>query len=138
MKFPIRIIIPREKPFDNYTPPSNVKVVYKTGATFDSKVICDYIEEDVKQFLDENGIGDFKATMFFDSAPCHLTAEVAAKFVEVKCKVEKVKKRCTNLHQPFDVCIFAPIKRKLCERWTQWYIKDDKTFTCHSNMRSPG
>jgi hypothetical protein len=69
MKFPIRIIIPREKPFDNYTPPSNVKVVYKTGATFDSKVICDYIEEDVKQFLEDNCIGDFKATMFFDSAP---------------------------------------------------------------------
>ena len=38
----------------------------------------------------------------------------------------------------FDVCIFAPIKRKLCEGWTQWYIKDDKTYTCHDNMRSPG
>ncbi len=28
-------------------------------------IIFNYIEEDVKQFLDDNGIGDVKATVFF-------------------------------------------------------------------------
>ena len=34
--------------------------------------------------------------------------------------------------------IYVNLKRKLCKRWTQWFIKEDKTYTCHSNMRSPG
>ena len=41
MKLPILIIIPRENSFPDYTPPDNVRVLYKTGATFDSDVICD-------------------------------------------------------------------------------------------------
>ena len=34
--------------------------------------------------------------------------------------------------------IYVNFKRKLCKRWTQWFVKDDKTYNCHSNMRFPG
>ena len=42
------------------------------------------------------------------------------------------------MHQPFDVCMFAPIKRQLCAKWSHWYLFEDKTYTVHGNMRSPG
>jgi hypothetical protein len=32
----------RENLFPDYKPPDNVRVLYKTGATFDSDVICNY------------------------------------------------------------------------------------------------
>ena len=138
MKLPILVIIPRENPFPNYTPPDNVRVIYKTGATFDSDVICDYIRQDLNNFLSENGFGNNKATLYLDSAPCHLTDPVKEAFKEIGCNHEFIKKRCTNMHQPWDVCMFAPIKRRLCSKWSHWYLFDDKSYTVHGNMRSPG
>ena len=72
--------MPREKPIDDYSPPDNLRVIYKPGATFDSGVICDYLDEDVREFIEINNLGNYKATMFLDSAPCHLTNEVSDKF----------------------------------------------------------
>ena len=138
MKLPILILVPRANPFPDYTPPDNVRVLYKTGATFDSNVICDYIRQEVHNFLSENAIGNNKATLYLDSAPCHLTAPVKDTFKEIGCNFEFIKKRCTNMHQPFDVCMFAPIKRQLCAKWSHWYLFEDKTYTVHGSMRSPG
>jgi hypothetical protein len=107
---PIRILIPRVKPFENWTPPDNVRVTYKTGATFDSDVICDYLLNDVSEFLVANNISNNQATLYFDSAPCHLTREVEKAFETAQCKKETIGKRCTNLHQPWDVCMFKSIK----------------------------
>ncbi len=33
--------------------------------------------------------------------------------------------RFTNLLQPADVCWFASVKKKLHEKWTDWYINDE-------------
>ena len=41
------------------------------------------------------------------------------------------------MHHPFDVCIFAAIKQKLCGKWSNWYLFDDKSSTVYDNMRSP-
>ncbi len=52
-----------ENPFPDYTPPDNVRVLYKTGVTFDSYVICDYIWHDLNNFLIKHGLGNNKATL---------------------------------------------------------------------------
>lgn len=38
-KLPIFIIVPRKTDLPNYTPPDNVLVVYKDGATFDKNIL---------------------------------------------------------------------------------------------------
>ena len=65
-------------------------------------------------FLNENGLGNNKATLFLDSASCHLIEPVKDSFKDIYCNREFIRKRCTNMHQPFDVCMFGPIKRQLC------------------------
>jgi hypothetical protein len=139
MKLPILILVPRANPFPEYTPPDIVRVLYKTGATFDSNVICDYLRHEVHNYLSENELGNNKATLYLDSAPCHLTAPVKDTFKEIGCNFEFIRKHCTNMHQPFDVCIFGPIKRQLCAKWSHWYLFEDKTYTVHGNVQgSPG
>ena len=130
MKLPILIIIPARKSISDYTPPDNVSVLYKTGATFD--IICNYIRHN---FLNEHGLGNNKATLFLDSAPCHLTDALKDTFKEKSCNREIIKKRYRNMHQPFDVCIFAPVKRQLRGKW---YLFENKSYTVHGNLRSPG
>ena len=85
--------------------------------------------------MNDNGLGNNQATLFYDSAPCNLTEPVKCTFREMGCNREKIKKRGTNMYQPFDVCIFAPIKQKLRGKWSNWYLFDDKNYTVHYNMR---
>ena len=37
------------------------------------------------------------------------------------------------LHQPLDVCMFAPTKRQLFGKWSHWDLFEDKTYTVHTN-----
>ena len=73
--------------------------------------IGDYIRQDLSKFLNENDLGDNKATLYLDSAPWHLIEPIKDAFKEICCNSQYIKKRCTNIYQPFDVWIFAPIKR---------------------------
>jgi hypothetical protein len=76
--------------------------------------------------------------MFIDSAKCHITEQVAAKFSELKINRFLIPPRMTNLLQPADVCWFAHIKNEIHKKWCDWFINSDKKFTRHNNMRSPG
>ena len=42
-KLPVVVVVPRKKNLKNFTPPSNILVVYKTSGTFDHKLIVDGI-----------------------------------------------------------------------------------------------
>ena len=42
-KLPIFLLVPRTKELENYEPPNNVKLIYKTGGTFNDHTICDYL-----------------------------------------------------------------------------------------------
>jgi hypothetical protein len=80
----------RENPFPDYKPPDNVRVLYKTGATLDSGVICNYVMYNLNNFLTEHGLGNNIATLFLDSAPCHLTKPVKETFKEISCNPSNI------------------------------------------------
>ncbi len=52
-----------------------------------------------------------ETTLIIDSAKCHLTSKVTAKFFELNLNKELIPPRFTNLLQPADVSWFASIKK---------------------------
>jgi hypothetical protein len=121
----------------NFDPPDNVVLAYKTGATFNAEVIND-------QFLNRVMVPhvsrfNLKNThLLLDSAACHKASYVHRNLEKNSIAKHIIPAGFTNLLQPADVCWFSFIKNKLHERWTDWYINDEKTFTKANNMRSPG
>ena len=49
-----------------------------------------------------------------------------------------VPKRFTNLLQPADVSWMRPLKRAYQQKWQNWLINEEKSFTPAGNIRSPG
>ena len=115
----------------DYIPPDNVVIQYKTGGIFNDDMICDYLEEIMS---DKPG----GTTLILDSARCHLTSKVSDKFEALGLKKVFVMPRMTNLLQPADVGWFSIIKKHLHQRWNNWYLSEEHTFTRFGNIRSPG
>ena len=59
---------------------------------------CDYIRQDLSKFLNENDLGDNKATLYLDSAQWHLTEPIKDAFKEIFFNSQYIKKRCTNMY----------------------------------------
>lgn len=97
--------MPRSTELVNFIPPHNVKVIYKTGATFNEDVICDYLD---LMFADKP-----HDVLIWDSARCHLTPKVVEKARNLKLNVICIPPRLTNLLQPADVCWFSEVKKVL-------------------------
>lgn len=102
-KLPILILVPRATDLPDFEPPSNVIVIYKTGATFNEDVICEYLEKVLGNRTDN--------LLVWDSARCHLTSQVKQKAKDVKLSTLVIPPRMTNLLQPADVCWFSSIKK---------------------------
>ena len=64
----------------DFVPPDNVKLFYKTGATFDQNVICDYLTQIIQPYAIDNSL---EPILFIDSAKCHLTKQVDLKFKDI-------------------------------------------------------
>jgi hypothetical protein len=134
---PVLIIISRITELPNYTPPDNVLLVYKSGATFDTNIISDvFIDRimgtHVKRF---NLTG---ATVFLDPATCHKSVAVNKKLKQIGVERLMIPPRLTNILQPAGVSWFASIKKKIHAKWSGWYVNGEKTFAKKNNMRSPG
>ncbi|RNA01128.1 pogo transposable element with KRAB domain-like, partial [Brachionus plicatilis] len=130
LKLPILLILPRCKELENYIPPDNIRIIYKTTATFTEETISDYLETIM---CNRRG-----SILYLDSARCHLTTSVKDKFSQLSLKRFIIPPRMTNILQPADVCWFANIKKAYCAKWVQWQRDVPKTFTCHGNSKSPG
>ncbi|CAF0972309.1 unnamed protein product [Brachionus calyciflorus] len=73
-KLPVYVLVSRKSDLPNYTPPNNVQIEYKTGATFNEHVVVNYVKRVVVPHMVQKG---FKKVIFFlDSARCHLTKSV--------------------------------------------------------------
>ncbi|CAF1148323.1 unnamed protein product, partial [Brachionus calyciflorus] len=129
-KLPIFLLVPRTKDLENYEPPYNVKLIYKTGGTFNDDTICDYL----LAILGERR----RSTLYLDSARCHITAKVKDRFNQLGLESFYIPPRMTNLLQPADVCWFAKIKKAYCTKWAEWSRNREKNYTMHGNSKSPG
>ena len=64
----INDLIPRKKPLKNFTPPTNLTVVYGTNGTFNESVVCDhYIPKVLVSYKNENGLNHLN--FLYDQAP---------------------------------------------------------------------
>ncbi|CAF1075178.1 unnamed protein product [Brachionus calyciflorus] len=129
-KFPIFLLVPRTKELDNYEPPNNIKLIYKTGGTFNDETICDYLVTILGNHP--------KSTLYFDSARFHVTEKVKDKLSQLDLESFYIPPRMTNLLQPADVCWFSKIKKAYCTKWSKWSRNSERTYTVHGNTRSPG
>ena len=87
--------------------PPDVIIEYKTSATFNENVICNYLE----MIARNHNASDSQPIIFLDSAKCHKIAKVSNKLDEVRLQKVWIPPRLTNLLQPFDVCLFASLKK---------------------------
>lgn len=101
IKLPVLIIIPRKSALPNYEPPSNVKLIYKTNATFNEEIIEKYVKEILNEYKNNKNLNQLR--LFFDSARCHLTKRVLEAFAAKNIKQTFIPPRLTNLLQPADV-----------------------------------
>ena len=76
--------------------------------------------------------------LILDQLPCHLTAKVKDVLAQHNIRTVYVPKRFTNLLQPADVSWMRPLKKAYYERWQNWLINEEKSFTVAGNMNSPG
>ena len=114
------ILIPRQKPLDEFTPPENVVVVNGTNRTFNQDVICDsFIKRSLKPYILANDIE--QAGLLIDQAPCHLTSKVKNTLKNNRASTVYVPKRFTNLLQPADVAWMKALKSAYHRLWTDWY-----------------
>ena len=97
----------------------NVHVIY--DATFDNKNVK------TKRFK-----------KVLDQAPCHLTTQVRRAFQEHRVDPIYIPKRFTSLLQPPGVSWMRPLKQAYRDKWQEWMINDEHTFTAAGNSRSPG
>ena len=133
-KLPIFGVIPRKNEFSDYTPPDNVEVMYKGSqdSTFDESVVIEYLKRIVLSY--KLGRRLDKVLLIVDSARCHLTKNVKDYCEQNSIILQYIPPRFTNLLQPADVCWFSSIKKKYSEKWTDWFLFEEKTY----NARSPG
>ncbi|RNA01384.1 pogo transposable element with KRAB domain isoform X2, partial [Brachionus plicatilis] len=129
-KFPIYLIIPRTNELENYTPPANIRILYKSTTTFNEDTICEYLET-----IMSNRKGSF---LYLDSARCHITTSVKDMFNRLDLEQFIIPPRMTNILQPADVSWFAKVKKADCAKWSQWSRNSPKTYTIHGNSKSPG
>ncbi len=129
--------MPRVNDLPNFVPPDNIVVVYKSTATFDSDLMRDvFVNRVLASHKQRYNLKN--STVLLDSATCHKSARVTEAFEKNGIEVQIIPPRFTNLLQPADACWFGTIKKLLHQKWTDWYINGEKTFTKSNNMRSPG
>ncbi|RNA17277.1 pogo transposable element with KRAB domain-like [Brachionus plicatilis] len=135
-KLPIYIVVPRKTDLPNFKVPDNVVVHYKSGATFDTDLLCEYITKILIPYKLINTIDEIE--FIVDSAPCHRTEKVRDLCDDNEINQVFIPPRFTNLLQPADVCWFATLKRAYHKKWNDWFLNDEKTYTKNGNARSPG
>jgi len=131
------ILIPRVNPLQDYEPPQNVIVEYLRKATFNTQVMCDvFIKRCMLPEIYAKKLE--KPTLIIDHAPCHLTKPVKDYMKSQNINTIYVPKRMTNLLQPADLSWMKQLKLSYHQKWNDWMLNGDKTFTRAGNMRSPG
>ena len=78
------------------------------------------------------------AVLFLDSAPCHKKVTVRQCCDKNRIRLQFIPPRFTSLLQPADEARFSELKRAYHQKWTDWYLNDERTFTKSGNIRSPG
>lgn len=136
-KFKPLIIVPRVNPLKDFEPPNNVVVIYNKSGTFNEDMICDGV---IKRCLvPKIASKDLKnPVLILDQAPCHATVKVKETLAQNNIKTIYVPKRFTNLLQPADVSWMRPLKKSYFDRWQNWLINEEKSFTAAGNLKSPG
>ncbi|CAF1085979.1 unnamed protein product [Brachionus calyciflorus] len=99
-KLPIFILVPRKTDMPNYTPPDNVLIVYKDGATFDENTICSFTRKVLATHKELKDLPKIKLVL--DSASCHQTTKVKDSFLECGIETLFIPPRMTNLLQQAD------------------------------------
>ncbi|CAF1021370.1 unnamed protein product [Brachionus calyciflorus] len=129
-KLPFFLLVPRTKEFENYDPPSNIRIIYKTVGIFNEDTICDYYATIMNV--------QHNCTLYLDSARCHLTKKGREKKDELGIELIYTLPRKTNILQSADACWFSKIKKAYCTKWTEWPRNSPKNYTVHGNTKSPG
>ena len=135
-KCKIIAIIPRKTPIPNLIVPSNIHLVYSSDSTFNKEIIeTQFLNNVFYQEIKNNHI--INPTLILDQATCHKTASVLGSLEKNKVNVVFIPSGMTNLVQPADVCWIAPFKRSIRNKWDDWLINVDRTFTVHGNPKAP-
>jgi hypothetical protein len=136
IKLPVLILIPRKTALPNYEPLSNVKLIYKTNATFNEEIMESFVKEILYEYKNSQYLNQLR--LFLDSARCHMTKRVQEAFAAHDILQTFIPPRMTNLLQPADVSWFGSLKKKYHEMWNDWFINQEKTYTKYGNPKSPG
>jgi hypothetical protein len=135
-KLSLFALIPRTGNIDDLDNLPNVICEYKPNSTFNDVMIIQYLTRVVVPYKLEKSFS--KILLLLDHATCHLTERVSDFCEDNGILLLFIPKRLTNLLQPADVCWFSTIKKDYKAKWNDWFIYDEKSFTIHDNMRSPG
>ena len=77
-----------------------------------------------------------KSLLVWDSFQAHLVDSVKRTVRQTNTNIAVITGGLTNVLQPLDVSLNKPFKDCLCERWNNWMIEGQKSFTPAGNMRA--
>ena len=77
-----------------------------------------------------------KSLLVWDSFSAHLGDSAKQLLKGNRSTQAVIPGGLTSLVQPLDFCLNKPFKDCLREKWTQWMINGEKTFTPAGNMRA--
>ena len=121
----------------DYVPPHNVVVHYKpSGKTFDTDIIKEGVLKRVlmPHIMQQN---IQRPLVFADSAPCHKTMVVKKAFQVADIDYEILPGNMTRIVQPQDFSLMKAVKSRFANKWRNWFLESDKSYTKSRNMRSP-
>lgn len=131
------ILVPRKRPLKDSVSPTNVRVVYGTNGNFSSKVLAkSFMQDIVGPFVVKKQLRH--ATLILDSAPCHKKKGLEDAAKNVRVDLLFVPPSLTNLLQPADVSWMRPFKQRFHQKWTDWFIHEERELMRSNNPRSPG
>ena len=99
-------------------------------------------EDGVKLWIEKvwrtrpGGASNSKSLLVWDSFSAHLGDSAKQLLKGNRSTQAVIPGGLTSLVQPLDVCLNKPFKDRLREKWTQWMINGEKTFTPAGNMRA--
>ena len=131
-KLPPYVVFKRKTmPKDKF--PSGVIVRVQEQGWFNDSLMDDWLK--TVWMKRKGGLEKQRSMLVLDAFRCHTTNNVKSKLKRHNTDLVIIPGGMTSILQPMDVVVNKPIKAALKQKWAEWMITGEHTFTKGGNMR---
>ena len=131
-KLPPYVVFKRKTmPKDKF--PSGVIVRVQEQGWFNDSIMDDWLK--IVWIKRKGSLEKQRSMLVLDAFRCHTTDNVKSKLKRHNTHLVVILGGMTSILQPMDTVVNKPFKAALNQKWAEWMIHGEHTFTKGSNMR---